>query len=71
MWLRKHYHFGPDKIAMYLARYHDVTISVSGVWRILKRLGMNRLPASQRYQRRALRGSGMRSSAPGTSCKST
>jgi transposase InsO family protein len=40
---------------MYLGRYHDVTISVSGVWRILKRLGLNRLPASQRYQRRALR----------------
>ena len=55
VWLRKHYHFGPAKIAMYLARYHDVTISTSGVWRILKRLGMNRLPASQRYQRRALR----------------
>jgi transposase len=55
LWLRKHYHFGPAKIAMYLARYHDVTVSTSGVWRILKRLGMNRLPASQRYQRRALR----------------
>jgi transposase len=55
VWLRKHYHFGPAKIAMYLARYHDLTISTSGVWRILKRLGMNRLPASQRYQRRALR----------------
>jgi len=54
VWLRKHYHFGPAKIA-YLARYHDVTISTSGVWRILKRLEMNRLPASQRYQRRALR----------------
>ncbi len=49
LWLRRHYHFGPPKIAMYLARYHDVTISTSGVWRILKRLGMNRLPASQRY----------------------
>jgi transposase len=55
LWLRKHYHFGPAKIAMYLAGYHDVTISTSGVWRILKRLGMNRLPASQRYQRRTLR----------------
>lgn len=55
VWLRKHYHFGPAKIVMYLARYHDVTISTSGVWRILKRLGLNRLPASQRYQRRALR----------------
>src|SRR3954453_13515856 len=51
LWLRKHYHFGPAKIARYLVRYHDVTISTSGVWRILKRLGMNRLPASQRYQR--------------------
>jgi hypothetical protein len=26
-------HFGPAKIAMYLDRYHDVTISTSGVWR--------------------------------------
>jgi len=34
---------------MYLKRYHDITISGPGVWRILKRLGMNRLPASQRY----------------------
>jgi transposase len=55
VWLRKHYHFGPAKIVMYLTRYHDVTISTSGVWRILKRLGLNRLQASQRYQRRALR----------------
>jgi hypothetical protein len=30
LWLRKHYHFGPAKIAMYLVRYHDVTISTSG-----------------------------------------
>jgi transposase len=51
IYLRQHYHFGPAKIAMYLGRYHDVAISHSGVWRILKRLGMNRLPASQRYQR--------------------
>jgi hypothetical protein len=55
IWRRKHYHFGPAKIAMYLARYHDLTISTCGVWRILKRLQLNRLPASQRYQRRALR----------------
>jgi len=51
--LRQRYHFGPMKIAMYLKRYHDVEISASGVWRILKRLGMNRLPASQRYKRHA------------------
>ena len=44
--LRQHYHFGPLKISMYLKRYHDVEISQSGVWRILKRLDMNRLPSS-------------------------
>jgi transposase InsO family protein len=36
---------------MYLKRYHDVEVSNSGVWRILKRLDLNRLPASQRYKR--------------------
>jgi hypothetical protein len=36
---------------MYLQRYHDVQVSQSGVWRILKRLDLNRLPASQRYNR--------------------
>ena len=51
IYLRQHYHFGPQKISMYLKRYHDVEISPSGVWRILKRLDMNRLPASQRYKR--------------------
>ncbi|MET8957513.1 helix-turn-helix domain-containing protein [Streptomyces sp. NPDC004393] len=34
-YLRQNYHFGPEKIAMYLKRYHDVTISKSAVWRIL------------------------------------
>jgi transposase InsO family protein len=51
VYLRKHYHFGPHKISMYLKRYHDVQVSPSGVWRILNRLGMSRLPASQRYRR--------------------
>jgi transposase InsO family protein/transposase-like protein len=51
VYLRQHYHFGPAKISMYLARYHDVTVSRSGVWRILKRLDMNRLPSPQRYKR--------------------
>ena len=36
---------------MYLKRYHEVAISTSGVWRILKRLDPNRLPASQRHKR--------------------
>ena len=51
VYLRRHYHFGPRRIAMYLARYHEVAVSPSGVWRILKRLEMNRLPSSQRYKR--------------------
>src|SRR5215472_12640755 len=50
IYLRQNYHFGPAKIAMYLKRYHDITISDSGVWRILKRLDMSRLPSSQRYK---------------------
>jgi transposase InsO family protein len=51
VYLRRSYHFGPYKISMYLRRYHDMEISPSGVWRILKRLDMSRLPASQRYKR--------------------
>jgi transposase len=39
IWLRQRYHFGPAKIAMYLGRYHDVTISVSRVWRHLQTVG--------------------------------
>lgn len=50
IYLGQNYHFGPTKIAMYLKRYHDIQISDSGVWGILKRLSLNRLPASQRYK---------------------
>jgi transposase len=48
IYLRQNYHFGPAKISMYLRRYHDVQVSNSGVWRILKRLELNRLRASLR-----------------------
>ncbi|MCX4635013.1 IS481 family transposase [Streptomyces sp. P9-2B-2] len=51
VYLRQNYHFGPMKIRMYLQRYHDIEITCSAVYRILKRLGLNRLPASQRYKR--------------------
>jgi transposase len=50
IYLGQHDHFGPAKIAMYLRRSHDLQISHSGVWRVLKRLELNRLPASQRDQ---------------------
>jgi hypothetical protein len=36
---------------MYFKRYHDVQVRSSGVRRILKRLDLSRIPASQRYQR--------------------
>ncbi|WP_454836792.1 hypothetical protein [Rhodococcus qingshengii] len=49
---------------MYLARYHDVTISPSGVWRILHKLGLNRLPASQRYKRTQTRWKLVRETTP-------
>ena len=43
--LRKRYHLGPDRIFWYLQRYHPhLKISASGVYRVLKRLGLNRLP---------------------------
>jgi transposase InsO family protein len=51
MYLRQSYHFGPHKIAMYLKRYHEITISPSGVWRVLCRLDLSRLPSSQRHKR--------------------
>ena len=51
VYLRSHDHFGPQKFTMYLERYHGITISPSGIWRILHKLGMSRLPASQRYKR--------------------
>lgn len=51
VYLRENYHFGPWKIQMYLKRYHDIVISKSGVWRILKRLMLNKLPYNQRYKK--------------------
>ena len=40
---------------MYLERYHQIKISPSGVWRILHKAGVGRLPAPQRYKRRETR----------------
>jgi transposase InsO family protein len=45
--LRKRYHLGPDRIFWYLQRYHPhLKVSASGVYRVLKRLGLNRLPGN-------------------------
>jgi len=43
---------------MYLRRYHDIMVSTTGVYRILKRLHMNRLPnheGQKRYKERSRR----------------
>ena len=50
LYLRQHYHFGPGRIAAYLQRFHRIEIAGSSVHRILKRHGMNRLPANQKHQ---------------------
>lgn len=50
LYLRQHYHFGPGRIADYLRRFHQRTLAVSSVHRILVRHGMNRLPANQKHQ---------------------
>jgi transposase InsO family protein len=42
--LRKNYHLGPIRIAWYLERYHGIKISGSGVYHVLKRNGLSRLP---------------------------
>ena len=50
LYLRQHYHFGAGRIAAYLSRFHQVTIAVSSVHRILTRHGMPRLPANQKHR---------------------
>jgi transposase InsO family protein len=50
LYLRQHYHFGAGRIAAYLRRFHQISIATSSVHRILRRHGMPRLPANQKYQ---------------------
>ena len=67
----ENYHFGPHKISMYLQRYHDINMSPSGVWSILKRLDISRLPSSQRYKRTRSAGSATRNRSPATESRWT
>jgi Transposase./Integrase core domain. len=50
LYLRQHYHFGPGRIADYLKRFHELSLAVSSVHRILMRHGVNRLPANQKHR---------------------
>jgi transposase len=68
--LRQRYHFGPEKISLYPQRYHDVDVSKSGVWRILKRLGLTGCPHPSATSATTGGGSGMRSSGRATSSRS-
>jgi transposase len=70
IYLRKHYHQGPQKIWMYLKRYHDVDISPSGVWRILKKLDESVGPPSAASATPRV-GSATRSPCPATASRST
>lgn len=53
LYLRQHYHFGSARISWYLARYHGMSISISGVYQVLKRNSLNRLPERDRRRARA------------------
>jgi transposase InsO family protein len=55
LYLRQNYHFGPGRIADYLKRFHQLTLAVSSVHRILARHNLNRLPANQKHRSHAKR----------------
>ena len=52
LYLRRTYHLGPIRIVWYLERYHGMKISDAGVYRVLRRIGLNRRP--RRVGRRAV-----------------
>ncbi len=55
LYLRQTYHFGPGRIADYLQRFHQRSLAVSSVHRILVRHGLNRLPHNQKHRAHAKR----------------
>ena len=44
LYLRQNYHFGPQRIAWYMERYHGVKTSCSSIYRTLVRHDLSRLP---------------------------
>lgn len=48
LYLRRKYHFGQLTISRYLLRYHTIKVSSGGVYSVLKRNAMNRLPQNYR-----------------------
>ena len=56
-------HFG--QIADYLQRFHGRSVACASVHRILRRHGMNRLPANQKYRRHTQRWTRYEKAQPG------
>jgi transposase InsO family protein len=46
--LRKYYHLGQLRISWYLERYHGIKVSPTGIYYVLKRNALNRLPKNTR-----------------------
>ena len=44
LYLRRKYHRGPTRIMWYMAQYHQMRVSDTTIYRVLKRHGVNRLP---------------------------
>ena len=55
LYLRQNYHFGPGTIASYLRRFHQVSVAMATVHRILVKHGMRRLPENDKYRRHSKR----------------
>jgi hypothetical protein len=71
LYLRQHYHFGPGKIADYLKRFHQLTVAVSSVHRILARHDMTDCPRTKSIDHTRSGGSATRSRNRATDCRAT
>ena len=49
--LRRKYHLGPIRVMWCLERYHGIKLSDAGIYRILKRNGLNQLPGGTRVRK--------------------
>lgn len=52
LFLRQKHSFGPQKISMYLKRFEQFNISTKGVYYVLRRHNLNRLPTNKRNKTR-------------------
>ena len=69
IYLRKKYHFGQERIYLYLKRYLNIQTSESSVYRILKRNGISRLPKNTKKGLQVPRSNSMKSKHLDIMCK--